>query len=53
MEDAAACELGHKKVKRARAGQYTVHEYPYTVEVTFTDGTTRTYVLDDLAHTYR
>lgn len=50
-DDAADCERSHPGVKRARAKQYTVGQYPFTIDVTFADGNTKIYVLEDMAHT--
>lgn len=47
-EDAARCEKAHLAVKKARALRYTVSPYPYTIEVTFTDGVVKTYRFDEL-----
>lgn len=51
LDDAADCERSHAKVRRARAKKYTIGAYPFTVEVTFSDGKTKVYVLEDMAHT--
>lgn len=53
LEDAQTCETSHARVKRARAKQYTVGQYPFTVEVVFSNGQTKVYVLEELAHTLR
>ena len=53
LVDAAACEHGHPNVKGAKAQEYTIGAYPFLVDVSFADGTTKTYVLEDMAHTLR
>ena len=47
-EDAANCEKFHLAVRKARALRYTVSAYPYTIEVTFTDGSTKVYRWEEL-----
>lgn len=50
-DDAVACERSHLSVKKARAKRFTVGAYPFTIEVTFSDGKTKTYILEDMAST--
>lgn len=50
-DDAVDCERSHLSVKRARAKRYTVGQYPFTVDVTFSNGKTKTYILEDMAST--
>lgn len=51
MEEAQDCEKSHVRVKRATAKQYTVGQFPFTIDVLFSDGQTKVYVLEDMAHT--
>jgi hypothetical protein len=46
-EGAENCENGHLAVKSARAASYTVKPYPYTVEVTLSNGELRLCRADD------
>lgn len=47
-EEAACCEKSHLAVKKARAFRYTVSAYPYTIEVTFADGSVKIYRWEEL-----
>lgn len=51
MEEAKDCENSHAQVRRARAKKYTLGAYPFTIDVTFSDGNTKVYVLEDMVHT--
>lgn len=47
-KDATACEDSHLKVVKAKIKQYSIHQYPYMLEVTFSNGITKEYVADDM-----
>lgn len=51
MDDAQACEDSHARLKRAKVKQYTVGKYPFTIDVLFSDGQSRVYILEELART--
>lgn len=51
LDAAKDCEASHAKVKKASAKLYTIGPYPFTIEVQFSDGKTKSYILEDMAHT--
>lgn len=53
MNDALECEKSHAQVVSASAKQFTLGRYPFTIDVTFSDGQVKVYVLEDMAHTLR
>lgn len=48
LEAALECENSHLQVTGAKIKQYSVYRYPYMLEVTFSDGTQRDYVADEM-----
>ena len=48
LEEATACEDSHLQVLHARIKEYSVHKYPFMLEVTFSDGSTREYIADNM-----
>lgn len=48
LEDAFACEDSHLEVSDAKAKTYTIGQYPYILEVTFTNGVKKEYIADDM-----
>jgi DNA-directed RNA polymerase subunit RPC12/RpoP len=48
LEDAESCEAGHLTVVAAKVKGYGIHQYPYEVAVTFSNGETRTYLAENL-----
>ena len=47
-EEAELCEKTHLEVLSARVIRYSAHPYPHTIEVTFSDGSTKIYRWEDL-----
>ena len=47
-KDAEECEGAHLKPISAKAVRYTIKAHPYTIEVTFEDGSTIIYSASDL-----
>ena len=47
-EAAEGCEAAHLTAVTATVRQYGIHEYPYSVLVTFSNGETREYVADQM-----
>jgi transposase-like protein len=45
--DARACEKSHLRVKSAHALRFVRGAYPLTVEVTFENGVTKTYIAEE------
>jgi transposase-like protein len=43
-DKAVLCELAHLKVVSATVKGYGIHQYPYTLNVLFSNGETREYV---------
>jgi len=50
-DEAKECEKSHIRVRSASAKRYTLGAYPFTIDVTFADGSTKVYILEDMAHT--
>ena len=48
FKEAKACEDAHLRPVSARAVEYTVRLYPYSIEVKFNDGSKRIYNAQDL-----
>ena len=46
--DAHNCEAAHPEPVAVRNIQYTIKRWPYSVEVTFNDGSKRVYNADDI-----
>lgn len=46
--EAEGCEVEHLEVTAASAKQYTIKKHPYMIEVTFTDGSVKDYIADDM-----
>lgn len=47
-EDAERCERGHLKAVSAAVKVYGIHQYPYSVDITFSNGETREYVAHNM-----
>ena len=48
LEEATKCEHRHLQVIGAKIKEYSVHKYPFMLEVTFSDGSVREYIADNL-----
>lgn len=46
--EAEGCESGHLEVTAACSKNYTIGKYPYMIEVTFSDGSVKDYIADDM-----
>lgn len=53
LEGAQGCEDSHAGVLKAAAKLYTVDPYPFTIDVQFSDGQSRVYVLEEMTRTLR
>jgi len=47
-EAAEKCEAEHLAVVSATVKTHSIHQYPYALEVTFSNGETREYVADNM-----
>lgn len=48
VEGAERCERGHLTAVSAAVKVYGIHQYPYSVDVTFSNGETREYVAQNM-----
>lgn len=47
-EEAVRCEASHLTAVSVSVRNHGIHEYPYSVDVTFSNGQTREYVADHM-----
>lgn len=48
IDDAECCEREHLTADLAMIKLYGIHKYPYSIDVTFSNGETREYVAYDM-----